>query len=185
MGWALLAPPGLGTTQEGPTRSLSDLDPSAPGASTAVPGLRDRPRPHGESPASFRRLGWTRAQALGASQVSSPPLPGSLSRRRWVTNPLSLKTILAPTWLSEVAYLPLHTSPMSSLSPPPHLLSTPEHTASRLPVTITREDKWPHSGTPCQICLSKTKLCAALREKRRAAARRAGGIGGCKLQGIC
>lgn len=33
--------------------------------------------------------------------------------------------------------------------------------------------------------LSKTKLCAALREKRLAAAQRAGGIGGCKLQGIC
>lgn len=68
-------------------------------------------------------------------------------------------------------------------------LSTPSASAhprshSRLPVTVTREDKWPHSGTPCQICLSKTKLCAALREKRLAAAQRAGGIGGCKLQGI-
>lgn len=68
--------------------------------------------------------------------------------------------------------------------PPTHLLSTPEHTASRLPVPITREDKWPHSGTPCQICLSKTKLCAALREKRLAAAGEQAGLVGADCRGF-
>lgn len=167
-----------------PHRSLSDLEPSAPGASTAVRGLRDRPGPTVRVLPPSDGWGGPGHRHWGPAGSVHRLSPGSLSKRRWVANPLSLKTILAPTWLNEVAYLPLHTSPMASLCPPPTLVH-PEHTASCLPVTITREDKWPHSGTLCQICLSKTKLCAALREKRHAAARRAGGIGGCKLQGIC
>lgn len=62
--------------------------------------------------------------------------------------------------------LHLHASPRSSPRHPPAYPRARSH----LPVTVTGEDKWPHSGTPCQICLSKTKLCAALREKWLAAA---------------
>lgn len=47
-----------------------------------------------------------------------------------------------------------------------------------------REDKWPHSGTPCQSCLSKTKLCSALREKQLTAAWRAGGLVGANCRGF-
>lgn len=121
-----------------------------------------------------------------------------LSRRRQVINhfALSLETILlAPTlWnggLSDLhgggdipsfswrpgSYFHFHAPlPPASLYPRVH---------SRLPVivTITGEDKWPHSGTPCQICLSKTKLCAVLCEKRLEAVQRAAGW--VQMQGIC
>lgn len=52
-------------------------------------------------------------------------------------------------------------APICTFTPPPWPLSTRSASAhprarSRLPVTSTREDKWPHSGTPCQICLRQS-----------------------------
>ena len=71
--------------------------------------------------------------------------------------------------LLEALLLSLPSHLPQDLSPPPSASAHPR-ARSHLPITVTREDKWPHSGTPCQICLSKTKLCAALREKWLAAA---------------
>lgn len=154
------------------------------GTCRAALGLRHRPRPggliHG---ASYLCHTVGMGQSSEATLVISPLVLRTLSRKSRLPS-LSLKTILALTWLnggSQTSWVvgtvlvSLRGSASSStFTPTPR--SSPRHppayprARSHLPVTITREDKWPHSGTPCQICLSKTKLCAALREKWLAAA---------------
>lgn len=79
------------------------------------------------------------------------------------------------------SYLYLHAFPVASLHPlclcPPQSMQPPSRHQHQRGQMAPFRDTLPD--------LSKTKLCAALREKRLAAAQRAGGIGGCKLQGIC
>lgn len=72
-------------------------------------------------------------------------------------------------------------SPIAFLHP---LCLCPPQQSIQLPSLQHGGQIAPFRGTR-QSCLSKTKLCAAPREKRLSAAQRAGRIGGCRLQGIC
>lgn len=153
----LPCPSWSGPTQEGLRRALSVFGALSPRAQrqTLSPAC-------GQWPASIRGLGWSRTQASEARQVISASLPGPLRQEKAGHKPFPLSCcshlekwgFQTPTVVGTFLASPISTFhiPMASLCPPPPL-PAPQHTASRRPVTITGEDKWPHSGTPCQICL--------------------------------
>lgn len=99
--------------------------------------------------------------------------PGVVGRGGSSQTPMMVSTLLASVpgcCPSHLPSLPTGASlPARSLPPPSHHW----------------EDKWPHSGTPCQSCLSKTELCVALHESQLVDTQRASRIGGCQLQEIC